>query len=157
MSELNRKELEKEFGIDFYYSDCDIIDIDNQGNVIENREDVIDALGILEKNIERANGILDRVEEEIQNGNFSARMVEVAGQIINSITNASKEIISDKNYNKYLQIREKVVLLEQIKIKMKRKSLERPTTQNVIIASREDVLKKLEEIKKENENCEKGE
>jgi len=149
MSDLNRKSLEEEFEIDF--SGDEIIDIDEEGNIIE-KEKAINALKVLESNIERANRILNRVEEEMENGNFSSRLVEVAGQLINSVTNASKEIISDKNYNKYLQIRDKMVLLEKIKIRLKNKKLSRPTNQNIIIASREDILKKLEDIKRDNES-----
>lgn len=149
MSDLNRKSLEEEFEIDF--SGDEIIDIDEEGNIIE-KEKAINALKVLESNIERANRILNRVEEEMENGNFSSRLVEVAGQLINSVTNASKEIISDKNYNKYLQIRDKMVLLEKIKIRLKNKKLSRPTNQNIIIASREDILKKLEDVKRDSES-----
>ena len=149
MSELNRKGLEEEFGIDF--SDDEIIDIDEEGNILE-KEEAMNAVKILECNIERANKILDRVEEEIEKGNFSSRLVEVAGQLINSVTNASKEMISDKNYNRYLQIREKVLLLEKVKVRLKNKQLSRPVNQNIIIASREDILERLED-KREKESC----
>jgi hypothetical protein len=148
MSELNRKGLEEEFGIDF--SDDEIIDIDEEGNILE-KEEAMNAVKILECNIERANKILDRVEEEIEKGNFSSRLVEVAGQLINSVTNASKEMISDKNYNRYLQIREKVLLLEKVKVRLKNKQLSRPVNQNIIIASREDILERLED-KREKES-----
>jgi hypothetical protein len=150
MSDLNRKSLEEEFGIDFS-DDDEIIDIDQEGNILE-KEKVMNAVKILESNIERANKILDRVEEEIDKGNFSSRLVEVAGQLINSVTNASKEMISDKNYNRYLQIREKAVLLERVKIRLKNKQLSRPVNQNIIIASREDILERLED-KREKESC----
>jgi len=59
---------------------------------------------ILRKNIERANTVLDQVQEELVDGNFSARLVEVSGNIINSITTASKVLMDDTNYNKYIDI-----------------------------------------------------
>ena len=150
MSDLNRKSLEEEFEINFT-NDENIIDIYENGNILE-KEKIVNAIKVLESNIDRANRILDKVEEEFLNGNFSSRLVEVSSQMISSITNACKEIISDKNYNKYLQIRDKMVLLKEVEIRLKRKQISKPTNQNIIIASREDILKKLEEIKEESTN-----
>jgi len=107
-------------------------------------------VGVLKKNIEKANEFLDRIQEEITNGNFSARLVEVAGQIINSVTTASKVLIDDTNYNKYLDIRKSLVLLKKREIEIKTLKIDRPTNQNLIVASREDVLKLLKEKTSEN-------
>jgi hypothetical protein len=102
---------------------------------------------IIRDNIERANKILDTVEEELNNGNITARLVEVATGLINSVTQASKELITDENYQVYLQIRNRMLLLKDKEIEMKRKKKEAPKNQNLIIASREDVLKLLKEPK----------
>ena len=64
---------------------------------------------VLKENIDRANRILDRVEAELERGNFTARMVEVAGNILSTVTNSSKEMLANINYKKYLQIRESMV------------------------------------------------
>ena len=42
---------------------------------------------IIARNIAKADAILDKLMHEMDDGNFSPRMVEVSGQIINAITN----------------------------------------------------------------------
>jgi len=105
----------------------------------------------LGENINRANDILDMLEREMRAGNLSARIAEVAGQLINSITNASKEIITNTNYKTYLQIREKMIGLKELEIKIKEKQLRKPSNQNLIIADREAVLRLLEDKQKEKQ------
>ncbi len=107
----------------------------------------------LKTNIERANEILDRVQDEFNNGNFSARLVEVAGQIINGITNAGKVLIDNTNYNKYLDIRKQLALLKEREVEMKRVKYDRPKNQNLIIASHRDIMKLIHD-KKNSKNIE---
>lgn len=103
---------------------------------------------ILKDNIDRANDILDKVQDEVEGANFSARLVEVAGQIINSITVGVKTIIDNTNYNNYLALKKQLILLKKREVDIKALKLDKPKTQNLIVASREDVLKLLEEKKK---------
>ena len=105
-------------------------------------DDPIDAL---KDNIDRANDILDILEREMRSGNLSARMAEVSGQLINSVTNASKEIMSGINYSKYLKIREKMVTLKEMEIQIKERQLKKPSSQNIIVTDRESVLRLLED------------
>lgn len=107
----------------------------------------------LKTNIERANEILDRVQDEFNNGNFSARLVEVAGQIINGITNAGKVLIDNTNYNKYLDIRKQLALLKEREVEMKQVKYDRPKNQNLIIASHRDIMKLIHD-KKNSKNVE---
>ena len=95
----------------------------------------------LKENIDRANRILDRVEQELENGNFTARMVEVAGNILNTVTNSSKELITNINYKKYLQIREKMVKYKYDELEAKKQKFRSPTSQNIIVSNREDIMK----------------
>ena len=95
MPELNRERLSDVFDIN--NNPPKIIEpvvleptIHKDGNEVE--ED-------LKGNIDRANRILDLVEEELENGNFSSRLVEVAGQLVNAVTNASKELDEQKSYH----------------------------------------------------------
>ena len=97
--ELNRDNLSEVFDMEDIERDVDRLTLVSETDPEE----------VLKENIERANRILDRVEDEIQRGNFTARMVEVAGNILNTVTNSSKEMISNINYKKYLQIREAMV------------------------------------------------
>jgi hypothetical protein len=109
--------------------------------------DYSDAVDALKKNIHNANQLLEKIQSEMNNGNFSARLAEVASTVINSVTQASKEIISDKNYGEYMEVRRALVLLKEKEIEIKEQKLIRtPTgnTTNVLIASREDILKSIE-------------
>ena len=112
-------------------------------------EDETNPMKVLKNNIDRANEILDTVKEELTGGNFSARLVEVAGQLINSITAATKEIFDKEYKDKYLDIRQQVVNLKERQIEILSANGRRPATQNLIIASREDVLKLLKDEKKQ--------
>ena len=107
--------------------------------------DFNDPVSILKGNIQKANQILDKVQDEIDNGNFTARMVEVAGNIINGITAASKEIITKENYSDYLEIKKDLTALKEREVIIKEKTGIRgsgnTTNQNIIVTSREDLLK----------------
>lgn len=105
----------------------------------------------LKENIDRANRILDRVEEELESGNFTARMVEVAGNILNTVTNSSKELITNINYKKYLQIREHMVQYKYDELEAKQSKFRSPTSQNIIVSNREDIMKLINGETKEIE------
>jgi hypothetical protein len=145
MPTLNRQGLEEEFDIpaETEVVEPEIVDEGPDPFELEWEEETSD-IQALRDNVERANEVLDMVKEEMENGNFSARLVEVAGQIINSITTASSKLIDNSNYNKYLDIRKKLALLKEKEVQIKSYKIDRPKNQNLIIASREDVLKLLE-------------
>lgn len=136
MPDIDRNGLSEEFNLDTS-NRVEVLD-DNSFEI--EWEDSEDPKQMLDNNIERANRILDQVEEEMNNGNFSARLVEVAGQIINSITNSTKEIISDNNYKKYLQIREKMVSLQKEKLKILENKLKKSSGNTLVITDRESIL-----------------
>ena len=103
----------------------------------------------LKENISKANTVIDILMHEMQNGNLSARIAEVSGQLINAVTNASKEIISGTNYSAYLHIKEKMLELKRMEIEIKQKKLETPgRDSNLIIADRETILRLLDEENK---------
>lgn len=139
MPELNRSSLENNLGLESETIEPEVVELEDDPFELEWEKDNEDP-EILRKNIESANTILDRVKEEMEEGNFSARMVEVAGNIINSITTASKVLMDDTNYNKYLDIRVSLVKLKKREVEIKELKGRRPQQQNLIVASREDVL-----------------
>ena len=161
MPTLNRQGLEDEFNIDDSAGaiEPEIVDETEEGPdpfEMEWNQENEDA-AVLRKNIERANEILDQVKEELDNGNFSARLVEVAGNIINSITTASKVLMDDTNYNKYIDIRKSLALLKRREVELKERQGKRalpPGQQNLIIASREDVLKLINDKTKTKSDSE---
>lgn len=146
---LDRQNLEDEFNMTTEIIEPEIVEDDPF--LIEWENDNSNA-EIIRKNIERANVVLDQISEELTNGNFSPRLVEVAGQLINSITAASKVLIDDTNYNKYLDIRKSLALLKKREVDIKEIGSNRPKNQNLIVASREDVLKIFREPDKQLEN-----
>lgn len=158
--ELDLSTLDEVFGLN--YND---LPKDPEERLTERDEieiDYNDPVDILKGNIKKANQILDKVQDEIDGGNFTARMVEVAGNIINGITAASKEIIGKENYVGYLEVRKELKNLKEREVVLKERVGIRGTTtnQNIIVTSREDLLKimsnepkkigegKIEEVKK---------
>ncbi len=100
---------------------------------------------VIKENIDRANRILDRVETEIDNGNFSARMVEVAAGMINTVTNSGKEVMANINYKRYLQIREAMIQYKYDELESKKTQFRNaPTNQNIIVTDREHLMKLLD-------------
>lgn len=141
--ELDLNMLDEAFGVN--YNDLPTTEnapAPNQREEVDiNFDDPVD---ILKGNIKKANQILDKIQDEIDGGNFTARMVEVAGNIINGITAASKEIIGKDNYDGYLEIRKDLKNLKEREVVIKEKSGVRgggTTNQNIIVTSREDLLK----------------
>ena len=148
MPELNRQNLQDEFNM----AEPEPVEPEIVEDEFEQEwEQDTSTIEGLKKNIERANELLDTVTDELNNGNFSARLVEVAGQLINAITTASKEIFDNTYKEKYLDIRQQVVNLKEREVDIKSAMGHRPTTQNLIVASREDVLKMLVDEKKKLE------
>lgn len=148
---LNTNNIEREFDIEERVIEAEVVDDPFEQEWEAENSD----LNVLRKNIERANAILDRVQEELENGNFTARLVEVAGELINSVTAGSKAVFDKSYQDKYLDLRNKIVQLKEREINIKEIGNSRPTNQNLIIASREDVLKLIEKEKRtENEETE---
>jgi len=139
--ELDRKGLSKEFDIEY-------IEAENKKLTIQSKN----AEESLEENVSTANRILEMVENELNEGNFSARLVEVAGQIMNTVTNANKEIITSINYKTYLQIREKLIQYKYDELESKQNKMKIPTNQNIIVTTREDVLAILNKDNKQIED-----
>lgn len=156
MVTLDREGLREEFNMTNEVIEPEVVEGELVDEFeIEWKEETADAT-VLRTNIGSANDVLDKIKLEIENGGFTARMVEVAGQIINSITQASKVLMDDTNYNKYLDIRKALAILKKKEVEIKSIKSGRPTNQNLIIASREDVLKmirdKTESDERDSEN-----
>jgi hypothetical protein len=137
-------------GLDEIFNTGDQIDRDLEQKTIDFETDIdySKPLEALKNNIYNANQLLEKIQHEMNNGNFSARLAEVAGTIINSVTQSAKEIISDKNYGEYLEIRKALVELKARDTAIKEQRGIRPTNQtNVLVTSREDLLKVLENKK----------
>jgi hypothetical protein len=134
-------------GLDEIFADAENVDREIEEKKIDFKTDIDynDALDALKKNIYNANQLLEKIQYEMNNGNFSARLAEVASTIINSVTQASKEILSDQNYEDYMEVRRQIVLLKEKELDIKKAKFRGPTNQtNILVTSREDLLKALE-------------
>jgi len=142
MTEIDRRGLEEEFNMDSIENDVNRLEPVNADDPEE----------VIKSNILRAERVLDIVENELQRGNITARMAEVTSTLINSVTQASKELMSDRSYKIYLQIKNSMVKLKEKELEWKKNKKEQPASQNLIIANREDILKIIgkEEPKKLN-------
>lgn len=140
-------------GLNEIFADTDEADREFSEKTVDFKTDLdySDALEALKSNIFNANQLLEKIQFEMNNGNFSARLAEVAGSIINSITQSSKEILSDKNYGEYMQVRKALVQLKAKELEIKEQKMitgSGPRTQtNVLVTSREDLLRILENKK----------
>jgi len=137
-------------GLDEIFNGNDNIDREIEEKKVDFQTDIDynNAIDALKKNIHNANQLLEKIQEEMNNGNFSARLAEVASTIINSVTQASKELLADQNYEDYMEVRRALVDLKNKELDIKEAKLVRPPNQtNVLITSREDLLKMLEDKK----------
>lgn len=136
MATLNMEGLSNEFEVEF----TDYEPEQDDSVLTDDTETII------RKNIMRANTLLDKVEHEIYNGSFSARLIEVAGQLINSVSQATANLNLSQYNAEYLQLRNRLLELERVKVSIKQNS-GGVTNQNIIVTDRETVLKMLEEGK----------
>ncbi len=136
--------------LDDIFAEGDRIDQDLEQKTIDFQTniDYDDAIEALKTNIFNANQLLEKIQHEMNNGNFSARLAEVASTVINSVTQASKEVLADKNYGEYMQVRKALVQLKAKELEIKEMKAGTPKNQtNVLVTSREDLLKVLEDKK----------
>lgn len=110
---------------------------------------------ILYKNIERANKILDKLEDAILMGDApSARLIEVYGQILNSITSASTSLSGNTfakqkhEYNmKMVEVKEQEVEVKRIvaQSKLDGEIVPKSSGGKVMVMDRESMLKMIKE------------
>lgn len=106
----------------------------------------------IEDNIAKANRMIDKVLEEMENGNFTPRLAEVAALLSNSVTIAYEKILSKHATESSLNIKKRMLELKERELDIKERAL---TTQNnvingnIIISDRESMLKFLNGVPKQ--------
>jgi len=120
---------------------------------------------ILQNNINKANVVLDKIIDNIDQG-LTVGMAEATASIVNSITNAVDKMYAGSFNFESVEIKKQMVKLEEKKVFIKNKALDMkgqgvgvPITQeNILIADREavmalfkdkDVVKRIENSMKE--------
>lgn len=155
MSELNRKSLEEELEIE----SADI-PIETFKEVLEKAKQMEDPDNVLASIIEKAGTFLDMIERECVNGAMSARYLEVANQIMNTLLSTTNSLVDNKSKefndelkqvrivqrDRELDQRDKELEIKEYFYKNKLKSGEgdQPnTTNNILVTDRESLLKYL--------------
>jgi len=146
MVQLNRKNLAEEFNLNYVEEEVKEVREEMSASNLPDE--------ILINNIKRANRILDKIESEFEMNNFSARLCEVASQLINSVTAASSQIMTDEYNKAYLQIRRDIVKLKEREIQIKQLAAGTPKEQNLIVTDRETILQVLKKNSKPLEQIE---
>ena len=160
MSELNRDNLAEEFDIE-----NEEIEIETFKEILDKAKELEDPNNVLSSAIEKAGRFLDMIERESVNGNFSARMMEVAANLINVITTTANSIatINSTWFNdelKQVRSQQKWKELDQKDKELELKKMyyqnqlgdgnpNGTTNNNVIVTDRESVLKFLKNEQKE--------
>lgn len=144
---IDRVSLEDEFNLQAQEI---ITDIQNANGSITPTIDNPDKY--VENNIDRANKILDKVLEEMDNGGFTPRLAEVGALLANSVTIAYEKILSKKATESSIKIKKRMLELKERELDIKERAL---TTQNniisgnIIVSDRESMLKFLNSAPKQ--------
>lgn len=144
--------LAKEFNMnDAPLNSCEsTIDIESL-----NTNDLCDPDVVISTNINKANAILDRVIEEINNSGMSPRLGEVAGQLIANINQAAGQIYTKKFDISNIILKHKMLELKEREVKIKEIAAKQNVgggdtiNQNIIVTDRETILKLLKENRSE--------
>ena len=118
---------------------------------IKNLDSYSDPNEVLKQNIDRANALLDRLENEIDNPTSMprggiARLIEVSATMINAITTAANSMMSMTFNDQDNEYKSKVLTLKESELKIKKlaanKQPQGALTQNnqIILTSRNDLL-----------------
>jgi hypothetical protein len=104
---------------------------------------------IIRENIDKANILLDHALGEVESGVVTARMIEVTARVIDTITSAADKLIMAQNESLGLLFKQDMLKLKEKEILLRGKaehvSIENLTQQNIIVKSREDLLKLMQE------------
>lgn len=157
MSELNTKSLEEEFDIEPEEVSIETFrEALNRAKEIENPDNVLSTV------IEKAGIFLGKIERESEY-NMSARYMETASQILNTLITATNSMVDNqsKKYNDHLKHvritqrdreldqRDKELQIKELYYNNKLKSEENSkNTTNVLVTNREDIMKFLENKRK---------
>ena len=124
----------------------EVKDMKNELKILE--EDMVDVDIIIKDNIDRANRILDTVEDNLSKGDLSARVIEVAAQLINAVTAAATGITGIGYNQQQIDIKNRALDIKENEISVKQAvngAKEVNITNNNLVMSREELLKMMED------------
>lgn len=142
--------LDKEFGLEEYRGE--LLSIKDR---LKNAENYEDPGQVLRLNIERAERLLDRIEQE-SDTRFSPRLMEVAANLINTITTATNSIIQNQvsldttnQKQEFLDLKKLEFDLKKQKESTKKIPPGNYKQQNIYLSDRETILKMMKEKREE--------
>lgn len=157
MGEINRKILEEEFDLE----EVDEIPIEEFKDVLKKAKDIENPTNVLTAIIDKAGTFLDLIEKESVNGAMSARYMEVAAAMINTIMAATTNMaqIDSTRFNdelkgyqtaqndRKLDQKDRELSIKEAYYTGKSKGGGTTTNNNIIVADRETMLRLLQDKK----------
>lgn len=146
-------QLDEIFGTSRTLVDAETGEIINEVNEMRKElkaleNDLPDVDQIILDNIQRANRILDRVEDGISTGAFTASMIEAAGKLIDSVTSAATSITGIGYNNEIIRQKERDLDIKEKKLMIDSaiKGAENVNiTNNTLVMNREELMKMIKE------------
>ena len=152
MARIDLDKLSEEFGI----NKKDLSDLEGKQeeelstDFPDSKEAVVsDPDRILENNINKANTVLDRIISEMRSGNFSARMAEVAGQLVNAVTMAVDKVYAKNAGIDNLLVKRKMIDLKEKEADIRERIIgaKSKTREKLIITDRETIMNMIKDEK----------
>jgi hypothetical protein len=150
MTKLNEEKLAEE--LDMEVLEAEVSDIQDSFRINTSIENSTPDQ-ILKNNIERANRVLDILEDDaLERKVISARKAEVMAQLINAVTNAANSIISDEYNKDYLQLRRSVLQLKEKEMRIKEIGTgDGNVSERILVTDRETIMQLLRDGKDKGE------
>ena len=118
MAVFNSDKIAKEFDLD------DALDtLKDLRTQLETCENVENPNEILKSNIDRANRLLDKIEEAIEQGAIEPRLFEVAAQLINVSTQTANSMVTNSLGFENVRLKEEGLVIKEKEIDLKEQGL----------------------------------
>ena len=161
--QVDLDELDKLFGIDntnIIEKEGELVDVET-GEILKEVNDMRKEIATIEEslpdvdkiitdNIERANRILDKVEDAIVRGDYTASMIDAVGKLIDSVTSAATSITGISYNNEVLRQKDRDLDRKEKELAVKQLVKGEQGTQitnNNLIMNREDLMKLISDSK----------
>jgi len=156
--QVNTSSLDEAFGIDnTENTEKQLIQVKEMRTTLENLNDGDEPSTdtILLENVERANRLLDKLEQTILTGDTSARLFEVAATLMNTISQSTAGIVGADNDIQKNEMQMRIVTLKEQEFELKKMIQNKKsngdsapvTNNNILVTDRESLLKMIKEQK----------
>jgi tRNA A58 N-methylase Trm61 len=147
--QMNVSDLDEVFNIDNSVINKQVQEVTDMRKEIQELEDSLpDVDSIILDNITRANNLLDKIEDSLGRGDVSARLLEVAGQLINAVTSAAVSITGMGHNQQQIDVKNRALDIKEKENTIKdalKGAKEVNITNNNLTMSRESILDMIKE------------